>query len=192
MIDVIINPQEYLDIKLPDIRPIYENVISVFIKNVPDEAAIFYVLDSGEKYPSKKNAVDRRKFLQTFIKESIDRIAKYEYSRWLNGRLPFITPKELLLWRLRQYVKYIWAYDLPDDEDIALIFNTTKTRASFLAADFTARFRKSLLFPVAIRRLYRILLQQDPNYKLFEENYEYRKGYGKIFRVPSRRYVQYS
>jgi len=73
---------------------------------------------------------------------------------------------------------------------LAMIFNTTKSRAAYFTADFIARFRKALLFPLAIRRLYRILRGEDENHPIIESNFEYKKAYGQTFRVPSHRYVQ--
>lgn len=183
-------PQDFLDLSPPSIPRFLDNVLLVFAKTIPEDArSQCKIAKTGREYPTESSETVKRSFLVEFVRERLEMIAVREYALWLNGRLPFITPRELLLWRVRQYVEYIWAFQFPDDEDLALIFNTTKLRASHLASDFIARFRKALLFPIALRRLYRILREKDPIYRLEEKNYEYKRAVGKVFCVPSRRYL---
>lgn len=174
----------------PDDDEILRNVRLVFAKNIPEDVRGHCTLKTGAKYPETGDEADQKKHLADFVSERLDVISRFEYTRWLNGRLPFVTPRELLIWRLRQYVEFIWGFQLPDDDDLAMMFNTTKYRAAALTADFSARFRKSLLFPIALRRLYRILRQEDQNYKMVDKEIEYKKDLGPTFKVPSSRYVE--
>ena len=183
-------PEDFLDLNPPSIPRILDNVLLVFANSIPEDArAQCKVQTTGKSYPDQASLIVKRAFLLGFVRERLEMIANLEYGLWLNGRLPFITPRELLLWRLRQYVEHVWAFQLPDDEDLALIFNTTKLRAARVAADFIARFRKALLYPIALRRLYRILRGKDPVYRREEQDYEYKRAYGAVFSVPSRRYL---
>lgn len=183
-------PAEFLALAPPIIPKLLDNVLLAFSDNIPEDATSqCQLVKDGSQYPEAADETTRLRHLVAFVSERLELISRLEYTQWLNGRLPFITPKELLLWRLRQYVEHIWAFQLPADEYLALIFNTTKTRAANVAADFTARFRKSLLFPVALRRIFRILRQEDARYTVVDNDYEYNKALGKTFNVPSRRYV---
>lgn len=181
---------EFLNMKPPAIPSVLPSVLIIFANNIPEDAKVHCELESGAKYPDGADEMSCRRHLVSFVRERLDMIARLEYALWLNGRLPFVTPRELLIWRLRQLVEYIWAFQLPADDDLSMIFNTTKTRAANIAADFTARFRKALLFPVALRRLYRILREQDPLYRVADRNYEYKNALGCTIRVPSIRYLQ--
>jgi hypothetical protein len=174
----------------PAVEDILRNVRLVFAKNIPEDVRQHCTLKTGAQYPETGDEADQKKHLVDFVSERLYVISRFEYVRWLNGRLPFVTPRELLLWRLRQYVEFIWGFQLPDDDDLAMMFNTTKLRAAALTADFSARFRKSLLFPIALRRLYRILRQEDENYEIVDKEIEYKKDLGPTFKVPSSRYVQ--
>ncbi len=183
-------PEDFLDLKPPIVPEFLDNILLVFSKSIPADAwSQCKIKKTGREYPDDENESKNRAFLAEFVRERLEMVAGREYGLWLNGRLPFITPRELLLWRLRQYVEYIWAFQLPDDEDLALIFNTTKLRAAGVVADFTARFRKALLFPIALRRLYRILREQDPVYGLRLEQEPHNRAIGPVFAVPSARYV---
>lgn len=184
-------PDDFLDLTPPTIPPILDNVLLVFSKSIPEDSKKQCTLIKPKTfYPENGDEADKRRHLLMFVKERLDCIARLEYSFWLNGRLPFITPRELLLWRIRQYIEHIWAFQLPDNEDLSMILNTTKTRAGHIAADFIARFRKALLFPIALRRIYRILREEDEYFPIVDREYEYKKAYGSAFRVPSSRYVQ--
>lgn len=184
------DPAEFLNLAPPDVPGLLDNVLLVFTKSIPEDAQLqCKTVDPEEAFPAGASETVQRLFLLKFVRERLLMIARREYGLWLNGRLPFITPRELLVWRLRQYVEYIWAFQLPEDEDLALIFNTTKLRAGSVASDFIARFRKALLFPIALRRLYRILRGQDPSYRMIEKQYEQDRSYGPTFAVPSRRYL---
>lgn len=184
-------PVDFLDLTPPTNPQFLDNVLLVFAKNIPEDAKMQCTLrETGASYPERGDETEKRRHLLTFVHERLTLISHIEYARWLNGRLPFITPRELILWRLRQYIEYIWAFQLPDNEDLAMILNTTKIRAGHISADFIARFRKSLLFPIALRRLYRILREEDEYNQIIDREYEYKKAYGSTFRVPSSRYVQ--
>jgi hypothetical protein len=184
------DPDEFLALTPPVIPPLLDNVALVFLNNIPQDAKKHCKLSDGAEYPEDEDETAKRRHLLSFVRERLELISRFEYMSWLNGRLPFVAPRELLIWRLRQDVEHIWAFQLPDDDDLAMIFNTTKMRAAQLAADFTARFRKALLFPIALRRLYRILREEDQHYRVIDREYEYRKAYGLTFQIPSSRYVQ--
>lgn len=183
-------PHEFLGMEPPKSPDLLDNVLLVFAHNIPEDAKPYCRLSDGSEYRSDGSEREKMRHLMTFTAERLLLIARHESIFWLNGRLPFVTPRELFVWRLKQYVEHIWAFQLPDDNDLAMIFNTTKLRAAYFTADFIARFRKALLFPLAIRRLYRILRGEDENYPIIEPNFEYKKAYGQTFRVPSHRYVQ--
>lgn len=186
-------PDDFLDLTPPKVPPLMVNVLHVFAKNIPEDARKQCAIRDGETsipYPEDGSEAERTHHLLAFVRERLYVISRLECARWLNGRLPFITPRELIIWRLRQYVWYIWAFQLPDNDDLAMILNTTKMRAGHIAADFLARFRKSLLFPIALRRIYRILRGEDAYNHIVDQEVEYKKAYGSTFRVPSKRYVQ--
>jgi hypothetical protein len=65
-----------------------------------------------------------------------------------------------------------------------MIFNTTKQKASNLANDFIARFRKTVLFPVALRRLWDLLTAEPMEKGITKNNIA-----GSFFAVPAARYV---
>jgi hypothetical protein len=188
--DIHSEPAEFLDLSPPSLPELLENVILVFANNIPEDAKPKCKLTAGAHYPLKGDEVAKRQHLLSFVRDRLEIVSRLEYALWLNGRLPFVSPRELLLWRLRQYVEHIWAFQLPDDDDLAMIFNSTRMRAAHLASDFTARFRKALLFPVALRRIYRILRGEDERYPVVDVEREYRQAIGSTFRVPSNRYLQ--
>jgi|GEM_PF-3535318 len=184
-------PDEFLRLKPPEVPQMLDNVLLVFTKSIPQDAYPQCEIDATKmKFDKNASESAKRAFLLEFVRERLEMVARQEYGLWLNGRLPFITPRELLVWRLRQYVEYIWAFQLPENDDLSVIFNTTKLRAAGVASDFLARFRKALLFPIALRRLYLILRGQDPVYTMLDKVYEQNKAYGTTFLVPSRRYQE--
>jgi hypothetical protein len=184
------NKVDFLSLVPPTAPPVLENVLLTFANNIPDDAKTHCQLGSGTKYPEDKDEMAKRRHLVAFARERLELISRLEFALWLNGRLPFVTPRELLIWRLRQFVEHIWAFQLPADDDLSMIFNTTKLRAANIAADFTARFRKALLFPISLRRLYRILREEDPRHQVVDRDYEYKKAVGCTIRLPSNRYLQ--
>lgn len=181
---------DFLQLNPPFIPALLDNVVLVFSNNIPEDARTKCMLNSGESYPVAGDEPAKRRYLLGFVRERLEMVSRLECALWLNGRLPFITPRELFIWRLRQYVEFIWGFQLPDDDDLAMIFNSTRLKAANLTSDFGARFRKALLFPIALRRLYRIIRDEDPNYRTVDPQYEYKKALGKTFRIPSSRYVQ--
>lgn len=160
-----------------------QNVIQTFVRGIPSESRAR--CSNGTKaFPQNKSEAEQLRHLGEFVENQLTELAVYEYKMWMNGRLPFISPREIQIWRLRQFVELIWFWSLPDDEDIAMIFNTTKQKAANLANDFIARFRKTVLFPIALRRLFD-LLTNDPIEKDIAKN----AIMGSHFQVPFRRYL---
>jgi hypothetical protein len=160
-----------------------QNVIQTFVRGIPQEERSL-CLNGNKPFPKTKSDAEQLAHLKEFVETRLKRLAEYEYKMWMNGRLPFISPREIQIWRLRQFVEIIWLWNLPDDEDIAMIFNTTKQKAANLANDFIARFRKTVLFPVALRRLFALLTS-----KPIEKEVEKNNFIGSYFRVPSNRYI---
>lgn len=182
--------ETFLRLKEPVVAEILDHVLLVFANSIPEDARPQCTIAATKaQYQPDADDTAKRTFLLKFVRERLEMVSRREYGLWLNGRLPFITPRELLLWRMRQYVEYIWAFQLPYDDDLALIFNTTKLRASYMASDFIARFRKALLFPIALRRIYHILRGLDPVHHMIDKQYELNRAYGPTFLVPSRRYL---
>lgn len=181
---------DFLQLGPPNIPALLDNVVLVFSNNIPEDARNKCMLNSGVAYPVTDDEPAKRRYLLAFVRERLEMVSRLECALWLNGRLPFITPRELFIWRLRQYVEFIWAFQLPDDDDLAMIFNSTRLKAANLTADFGARFRKALLFPISLRRLYRILRDEDPHYRVVDAEAEYKNAFGKTYRIPSSRYVQ--
>lgn len=148
---------QYLNISQPKPPELMNNVINVFVHGIPKDS---FNLCAEEVDFAVNSQEDLRNALSVFIRRRLQKLAIYEYHAWINGQIPFITPREIQLWRLRQFVEFLWFWNLPDDDDLALIFNLTKRKASNLASDFLARFKKTLLFPVAIRRFYEMMHQE--------------------------------
>lgn len=163
-----------------------ENVLTAFVNAIPSTSYANCKLRDGTAIPSGDERA-KRVHLSKFVSERLEDLARFEHVQWINGQLPFISPREIRLWRMQQFANYLWAWQLPDDDDLAMIFNLTRRQASNLVSDFAARFRKTALFPVAIRRAYEIL-QGTP----FRKDVELKgqKAIGKVFRVPSRRYIE--
>jgi hypothetical protein len=178
----------FLSIGPPKVPELMTNVVSLFVFGIPKH----HYKDCGvprAALGSTGAAEAVREALATFVRERLKALAAFEYASWINGRTPFVTSRELQLWRLLQFVKYIWFYDLPDNEILATIFNATRRRASNLAADFEARFRKTILYPVALRRLYELLATEPAKKNV---KHPVRKNWdGCVYRVDSDRYLEY-
>jgi len=97
-------------------------VVNVFIHGIPKDS---YSQCIEEPLPSPPSREDEHRGLDKFIRGRLNQIARYEYCTWINGQIPFVTPRDLELWRLRQFVEFLWFWNLPDDDDLALIFNST-------------------------------------------------------------------
>jgi len=168
--------------KLPQNRPWMDNVIRILINGIPEDC-----YELCQDIVPENNLQENSQYLKEFVQERLLTLAEREYKLWINGRMPYITPRELQLWRLRQFVQYIWFWNLPDDNDLAMIFNTTKRKASNLINDFIARFRKTLLFPVSIRRLYKVL--EDEPVMEDKPHREKPNVIGNIYELINRRYL---
>ncbi len=167
--------------KFPNVDPWMNNVIYVFANGIPEDCYSYC------KEECNTETDDVRQYLSEFVRIRLKKLAVNEYHLWINGRIPYITPRELQLWRLRQFVQYIWFWNLPEDEDLAMIFNATKRKASNLINDFIARFRKTLLFPIALRRLYNLLMSEPEREEL--SHYKKPDVLGDAFLVINQRYV---
>ena len=178
-------PYKFLEAQPPDPPVLMNNVVNVFIHGIPPDSFV-HCMGEDKRIPSSRE--DLHKALDKFVRQRLNEIALYEYCTWINGQIPFVTPRELELWRLRQFVEFLWFWNLPDDDDLSLIFNSTKRKASNLASDFLARFRKTILFPVAIRRLFEMLYT-----KPLKENVQHpRKSWnGCIYRIDYYRYLEH-
>lgn len=177
----------YFEVPPPVGLPYMHNVLGTFANAIPREC---YPYCTTTKYSNITKAMigneEDKSWLLEYVEERLGKLADYEYRDWINGQQPFITPRELQLWRLRMYVQYIWYWNLPDDEDLAMIFNLTKRRASNLASDFVARFRKTVIYPVALRRLYALVAKAAP---LRIEKHPKGAAQGGLYKVRSVRLV---
>lgn len=163
------------------------NVLATFVNAIPEGCYPFCESTKHSSITPAMTAKMPRPWLMEFVEERLGLLANYEYREWINGQQPFITFRELQLWRLKLYVQYIWFWNLPDDEDLAMIFNLTKRRAASLATDFNARFRKTAIYPVALRRLYDSIISTTPA----RRNERNAKGTAKgdVYKMPSARLV---
>lgn len=164
------------------------NVLLTFANNIPDDCHPYCVSTKYKAYDSSLRGDSLQAFLRDFVEERLGKLADLEYRGWINGQQPFVTPRELQIWRLRQFVQFVWFWNLPDDDDLAMIFNLTKRRAANLASDFIARFRKTVIYPVALRRLYHLINNTLP---VFDKPKQHSKHHadGFIYRVPARRLI---
>ena len=180
-----VDPIQFLGVLPPKPPALMNNVVNVFIHGIPADS---FAQCTDEDLPSPPSRENLHEVLDKFIRLRLDQIALYEYCTWINGQIPFVTPRDLELWRLRQFVEFLWFWNLPDDDDLALIFNSTKRRASNLASDFLARFRKTILFPIAIRRLYQVL-HTEP----LQKNVQHprKKWKGCVYRIEFSRYLEH-
>jgi hypothetical protein len=178
-------PDPFLQVDEPITPVLMNNVVNIFIHGIPADS-FDQCADGG--LSAQVSREDLHKSLADFVRKRLTKIATYEYGTWINGQIPFVTSRELELWRLRQFVEFMWYWNLPDDDDLALIFNYTKRKASNLASDFLARFRKTILFPVAIRRLYQ-MLHDEP---LKDNESHPRKNWkGCIYRIEFDRQLEH-
>ena len=179
--------EAYFAVALPTAIIYMHNVLLTFVHAIPADCQAYCL---SEKHPSAPDLDDEsalQAFLRDYVEERLCKLAEHEYRGWVNGHTPFVTPRELQIWRLRQFVQYIWYWNLPDDEDLAMIFNLTKRRATGLASDFKARFRKTVIYPVAMRRLYALINTKEP--VLEEQSDPKNRAKGAVYTVPSRRLV---
>jgi hypothetical protein len=187
ILPISIDYEAFAPVPIPQDLLYMPNVLQTFVHSIPPEC---YGFCASRKQPKADVAnlspTDRQIYLRDYVEERLGDLADYEYRLFINGQQPFVTPRELQIWRLRIYVQYIWYWSVPDDEDLSLIFNLTKRRAANLAADFVARFRKTVVYPVALRRLYALINTADP-----EKTDKHPKvpATGNIYRIPSSRYV---
>jgi len=131
-------------------------VISLFIKGISEKSKTkceCLINSKNQSYPEDKAENIKEEFLNEFVKQKIITISNYEYHMWLDGKMPFITFRELQIWRLRQFVEFIWDWNIPEDELIATIFNITSRKASNLINDFQARFGKIYILPRTLIRI---------------------------------------
>ncbi len=168
----------------PEVPEYLKQVLGLFVIAIPPDARKLSVLQDKTAFPIHKGHDDQEKFLVLFVSEKLNSIARLEYGNWLNGLMPFVSPREIQIWRLRQFAEYIWDWNLPEDDDLATIFNLTKRQATNLAGDFHAKFRKLYLYPRILRRLLDLI---DGN----PQRIEIRVGdaLGKLYFIPSKRYV---
>jgi len=165
------------------------NVLLSFVNWIP-ERCYPYCTSANHPVAAAMASVDARQaYLRDFVEERLGKLADAEYRGWINGQQPFVTPRELQIWRLGQFVQYIWFWSIPDDDDLAMIFNLTTRRAANLAADFQARFRKTMIYPVALRRLYDLINTELPIRDKPEPHLKATAN-GYLYRVPSRRMVE--
>ncbi|MCP3415731.1 hypothetical protein NLM16_16655 [Bradyrhizobium brasilense] len=168
-----------------------ESVLSIFADHILTEDYENCVVYDGAggktPFPDGADRTQQRDHLRRYVDGRLRRIAMFEYSQWINGRMPFVTVRDLQLWRLHQFCQYIWKWNLPEEEHIATIFNLTRRRANSLVSDFVARFRKLYLYPLIIRSLFRFLRKNyNPDVKP-EESFNHK---GRRFRVTEGRHIE--
>jgi hypothetical protein len=168
----------------PEIPEYLKQVIGLFVGAIPPDAREKCVLEDQTRFSTAKNSVEKQAFLLKFAQQQLDRISRFEYANWLNGRMPFISPREIQLWRLRQFAEFIWDWNLPDDDDLATIFNLTKRQATNLVGDFHAKFRKLYLYPRILQRLFNLLAQKETR-----KDVRIGDSVGRLYLIPSKRYV---
>ncbi len=166
----------------PSIRPYLESMLLIFANHIPREEhenCYRFPADGGEPIPFPEDGDEDRQseHRRRFAGQQRGRSARYEYSLWVNGRMPFVALREIQLWRLHQFCRFIWRWNIPDNEHVAVIFNLTKRRAGSLVNDFAARFHKVYIFPLIIRSLFRLL----------RESYDYDLEPQRVMNVLGRR-----
>ncbi len=179
--------EAFLPVPIPAALNYMPNVMLTFVHSIPREC---YPYCTSKKCPtgdvSALSPDQLQLYLREYVQERLSALADYEYRGFINGEQPFVTSRELQIWRLKIYVQYIWYWNLPDDEDLALIFNLTKRQASNVAGDFIARFRKTIVYPVALRRLYALINTTESE---STEKHPKLNANGNIYRIPSSRFV---
>jgi hypothetical protein len=183
--------QAFFDVPLPKLQPYMNTVLLAFVQGIPTECHQFCLSrkNPGKNPGSLSDPEQRLPFLRDFVDERLTWLAQHEYIGWVNGKEPFVGPRDLQLWRLRMFVQFVWFWNLPDDDVLALIFNLTVRRASGLAADFEAKFRKTVIYPVALRRLYYLIHNGKVLNPKPEKHPKSSVAVGDIFAIPSIRYV---
>jgi hypothetical protein len=179
------NPPSQSGIVLPSIPDYLSPVLTLLAAAVPQEVRPKCYLENGTQFPATAKDEVQQAFLVNFVGEKLDRIARYEYRHWLNGRMPFVSPRQLQLWRLRQFAEFIMDWDLPDDEVLAVVFNLTSRQAGSLVSDFYAKFRKLYVFPRVLQRLF-ALLDVKPQIPQMP----YQGVIGRVYKIPSKRYLE--
>src|SRR5258705_9958560 len=91
--------EDFLQLTPPGIPALLDNVVLVFSNNIPEDARIKCMLNSGVAYPATSDESAKRRHLLGFVRERLEMVSRLECALWLNGRLPFITPRELFIWR---------------------------------------------------------------------------------------------
>ncbi|MGH9764872.1 MAG: hypothetical protein ACREDR_08800 [Blastocatellia bacterium] len=183
-----VNYEAYFPVSVPSHLTYMHNVLWTFADAVPPECRQYCTSAKHPQVDVESLSEEKLKvYLLDYVEERLGQLADYEYREWINGFQPFVTPRELQLWRLKIYVQYIWFWSLPDEDDLAMIFNLTKRRAENLASDFIARFRKTIIYPVALRRLYALINTTQPEPKV--QKHPKLHADGNIYRVPSKRLV---
>jgi hypothetical protein len=177
----------------PEIKPFIRSVVNVFANQIPvedySECKIFDQEDNIHKeYVETVSADAKDEFLHEYVIQQLKRIAQHEYQQWMNGEMPFVAIRELQIWRLHQFCKHIWKWNLPSDNDLASIFNITKRKASTLLGDFKAKFWKTYLFPFLIDSMLKFLEQEYD--KLIDDDPDQEGGVlGRRIIVPNENYI---
>ncbi|HEX6083491.1 MAG TPA: hypothetical protein VF266_03135 [Thermoanaerobaculia bacterium] len=186
-----IDYQAYFDIPVPDRTDLLymHNVLLTFVSAIPQYCYRYCTSAKHPRFTGLLQGDELQAYLRDYVEERLGQLADYEYREWMNGRQPFITPRELQIWRLRQFVQYIWFWNLPDENALAMIFNLTKRRAQALGTDFIARFRKTIVYPVALRRLYHLINTAKPSMPALQAHPR-TPAEGYVYRVPARRFVE--
>jgi hypothetical protein len=132
------------------------SVVEVFMEYIAeaDRAKAVIPQPTGdETFPGKGTVAEQRIFLERYVRHQLDSIAAFEYKKWMNGRMPFVTPRDVQIWRLYMFCRHIWQGRLPRHDHLGILFNLTPRRATSLLSDFYARFRKRFLFPIFVRQM---------------------------------------
>jgi hypothetical protein len=159
-------------------------VINMFVEGIPWDSRDGCVLSNGKKLEPDANLQEKHEFLCDFVKEKLTEISFVEYANWLNGQMPFVTFREIQIWRFRQFAEKIWKWNIPEPENIAMIFNLTRTRAVNLISDFRARFCKLFIMPKSLRRIFNIISTKKTS---IESKIKEKTGY--YYTVPSPSYL---